>query len=79
MVFEKVKEIVIDSMGSRLKVCEDDINSATNFKRDLHTDSVDIANIITSIEDEFDIVIDDETLDNMNTIGDAVSYIEASV
>ena len=76
MVFETLKEIISDAMGMRLKIDVSDIKEDTEFLADLHADSVDIATIICRIEDEFNIEIDDEQLEGIETVGDVASRIE---
>lgn len=77
MVFDRVKDIIADAMGSRLRVDIEDIHEDTEFIADLHADSVDIATIICDIEEEFNIEIDDEQLEGIKTVGDVVERIEA--
>lgn len=76
MVLETLKEIIADAMGNRLKIEASDINESTEFIADLHADSVDIATIICDIEDEFNIEIEDEQLEGIETVGDVASRIE---
>ena len=76
MVFDKVTSIIADAMGSRLRLDKDSITPETEFISDLHADSVDIATIICDIEDEFDIEIEDEQLEGIQTVGDVVEKIE---
>ncbi len=77
MVFETVKEIIANSMGARLKVDKANITESTEFIADLHADSVDVATIICDIEDEFNIEIEEEQLEGIETVGDVVERIEA--
>lgn len=79
MVFEQVRDIVAGSMGRRLRIDAAQITMETRFKNDLHADSLDVANIITSLEEEFDLLIDDNEADKILTVGDAVDYIEKNV
>ncbi len=77
MDFEKIRDIVVDAMGSRLRIDADAITENTEFIADLHADSVDIATIICDIEDELNIEIDDEQLEGIKTLGDVMEKIEA--
>lgn len=77
MVFDRVKEIIADAMGARLHIGIEDITENTEFIADLHADSVDVATIICDLEDEFDIEIDDEQLEGVETVGDVVERIES--
>lgn len=76
MILDTLKEIIADAMGSRLKINLDDIKEDTEFIADLHADSVDIATIICDIEDEFNIEIEDEQLEGIETVGDVADRIE---
>ena len=76
MVLEKLTGIIADAMGARLKISASDINENTGFITDLHADSVDIATIICDIEDEFNIEIEDEQLEGIETVGDVADRIK---
>ncbi len=76
MVIETLRTIIADAMGQRLKMELSEINESTEFIADLHADSVDIATIICDIEDEFDIEIEDEQLEGVETVGDVAERIE---
>ena len=71
MVFEKVKEIIVDQLG----IEESEVALATDFENDLKADSLDVFQIISEIEDELDITID--TNQNLKTVEDLVKYIES--
>lgn len=71
MVFEKVKEIIVDQLG----IEENEVALATDFENDLKADSLDVFQIISEIEDELDITID--TDQNLRTVEDLVKYIES--
>jgi len=71
MEFEKLKEIIADV----LSVDPENITADSTFTDDLGADSLDIAQILISIEDEFDIDIPDEEMEHIKTVGDAVEAI----
>lgn len=73
MVFEKIKQIIIDQLG-----LDDDaeITMDTSLMRDLEADSLDAVEIIMGIEDEFDVEIPDEDAEAFKNIGDIVRYVE---
>ena len=74
-VASRVKEIIIDELGVEAeKVSED-----KSFVDDLGADSLDTVELIMAFEEEFEIDIADEDAERMNTVGDAISYIQASV
>jgi len=73
MVFEKVKAILVD----QLDVDEDAITMESSIIEDLGADSLDVVDMIMSLEEEFDVEIPDEEIENMKTVGDIVKFIEA--
>lgn len=72
MVLEKVKAILADQFD----VEEDTINEDTSLQDDLGADSLDVVDLLMSIEDEFEIEVPDEDVENIKTVGALVSYIE---
>ncbi|MGJ9458826.1 acyl carrier protein [Oceanobacillus sp. CF4.6] len=72
-VFDRVKAIIID----RLDVDESKIAMEASFKDDLEADSLDVVELVMELEDEFDMEIADEDAENINTVGDAVNYINS--
>ncbi|MBQ9742459.1 MAG: acyl carrier protein [Ruminococcus sp.] len=74
MVLEKVKAILADQFD----VEEDTLTTDTDLQDDLGADSLDVVDLLMSIEDEFEIEVPDEEIDNIRTLGELVSYIEAN-
>ncbi|HIZ20989.1 MAG TPA: acyl carrier protein [Firmicutes bacterium] len=72
MVFEKVKAI----LSNQFDVAEDTITLDTNIADDLGADSLDVVDMLMSLEDEFNVEIPDEEIENIRTVGEVVSYIE---
>lgn len=75
MVFEKVKAILAD----QLELDPADIKMESRLLEDLGADSLDVVDLVMSIEDEFSIEVTDEALEGMSTISDAVKFIEANI
>ncbi|AOT69986.1 acyl carrier protein [Geosporobacter ferrireducens] len=73
MVFEKIKQIIIDQLG-----LDDDVEITmdSSLMKDLEADSLDAVEIIMGIEDEFDVEIPDEDAEAFKNIGDIVRYVE---
>ena len=71
MVFEKVREILVD----QLDVDEDAVTMEASIQNDLGADSLDIVDLVMSLEEEFDCEIPDEEIENIKTVGDIVKYI----
>ena len=72
MEFEKIKEIIVDVLNAS----EEDITMDTTFVDDLGADSLDVFQIIMGIEETFDIEIDNEEVEKIVTVGDAVEQIK---
>jgi acyl carrier protein len=75
MVFDKVKAIIIE----QLDVDEDKVTATANIQADLGADSLDVVDLVMSLEEEFDVEIPDETVENIKTVGDLVKYIEDNI
>ena len=71
-IAEKVKEIIIEKLG----VDESEVTTEASFTNDLGADSLDTVELIMEFEKEFDISIPDEQAENIQTVGQAVSYLE---
>lgn len=72
MIFDKVKEIIVEQLG----VDADDVNMESSFIDDLGADSLDIVELIMALEEEFDLEIPDEEAEKFPTVGDVVEYIK---
>ena len=72
MVFEKIKEI----LAEQLDADADEMTMDTNIARDLGADSLDVVELLMSIEDEFGVEIPDEEIEKLRTVGDVVNYIQ---
>lgn len=72
MIFDKIKEIIVDQLG----VEEDAVTLDANIQDDLNADSLDIVDLIQNIEDAYDLSIPDEAAESIKTVGDIVSYVE---
>ncbi len=72
MIFEKLKDIIAE----QLSVDADEVTMDSNIQDDLGADSLDVVDLITTIEDEFDLSIPDEAVEEIKTVGDIANYIE---
>lgn len=71
-VAEKVKELIV----KQLDIKESEVVPEAKFIDDLGADSLDIVELIMALEDEYGIEIPDEDAEKMETVGDAIRYIE---
>ena len=72
MLFEKIKEILVEQLG----VDEEDVTMDASFIDDLGADSLDIVELIMAMEEEVDIEISEEDAENISTVGSAIEYIK---
>ncbi|WP_373895988.1 acyl carrier protein [Virgibacillus sp. CBA3643] len=72
-VFDRVKAIIVDN----LDVEDSKVTMEAFFKDDLEADSLDVVELVMEFEDEFDMEIADEEAEKINTVGDAVNYINS--
>jgi acyl carrier protein len=71
-VMEKVKKMIVEQLG----VNESEVIPEAKFIEDLGADSIDIVELIMALEDEYGIEIPDEDAEKLETVGDAITYIE---
>jgi acyl carrier protein len=71
-----VKERVIDIVAEQLGVNKEQVTSETSFVNDLGADSLDVVELVMELEEEFDINIPDDAAEKIQTVGQAVEYIE---
>ena len=74
MIIDVVKKILVDQMG-----VESEITMETRLNEDLKFDSIDKAELITSLEDEFKVMVDYEEVLHVNSISEIVEEIKKYV
>lgn len=75
MEFKKLCTIIVDVLG----VEEDDITPDSTFVDDLGADSLDVAQIIMGIEEEFDVTVDTDVASKVTTVGQALELIKNAI
>jgi len=75
MDLDKIKSIIAEQMS----VAEDKVTLETSFTDDLGADSLDIFQIISELEEEFNIEFSNEDAEKIKTVGDAVDYIKERI
>ena len=75
-MMDQIKEIVAKTLG----VDKDSLTAETSFKDDLGADSLDLVDMLMSLEDEFNIgEVPDEMVEKIRTVGQLVTYIEENI
>ena len=72
MIFEKIKKIISSKTG----INKDTITLESAITDDLSLDSIEIFEILSEIEDEFSIEVEEDAYDSIKTVQDLVSYVE---
>lgn len=72
-MIEKIKEILYKNTG----LIDIEITEETNLKNDLGLNSLDFADLVCIVEDEFDIEIPNRAIKGFKTVGDVIRFIEA--
>lgn len=68
MVFERIREIICD----QLDLEEDKVTMDSDIMEDFEADSLDVVDLVMSIEDEFGLEVPDDQIENFRTVGDVV-------
>lgn len=71
---ERVKKIIVDKLG----VDESEVTNESSFVNDLGADSLDVVELIMEFEKEFDTSIPDDQAEKIQTVGQAIEYLEAN-
>ena len=72
MVFERIREIICD----QLDLEEDKVTMDSDIMEDFEADSLDVVDLVMSIEDEFGLEVPDDQIENFRTVGDVDRYNE---
>lgn len=72
IMLEKMKEIIAE----QLSVEADTITEETSFKEDLGADSLDLFELVMSLEEEYNVEIPSEDLENITTVGAVIAYLK---
>lgn len=71
-VHDKITEIIVEQLG----VKAEEVTAEASFVDDLGADSLDTVELVMALEEEFGIEIPDEDAEKIQTVGDAIKYIE---
>ncbi len=75
MIFDEVKEILVD----QLEIKGEDIEMDSSLIDDLGADSLDVIDIVMTIEDQYSVEVPDEAVKLIKTVEDIVSFIESNI
>ena len=75
MVFERIRQILMD----QLDLDEGKITMESDIVDDLEADSLDVVDLVMTIEDEYGLEVPDDQIENFRTVGDVVKYIEDNI
>jgi len=73
---EEIEERVIEIVSDQMGVDKSEITRETSFVNDLNADSLDTVELVMEFEDEFDLNIPDEDAEKIQTVGEAIKYVE---
>jgi acyl carrier protein len=74
-IAEKVKKIIVDKLG----VDESEVTNEASFTNDLGADSLDTVELIMELEKEFDVSIPDDQAEKIQTVGQAIAFVEENI
>ena len=72
MIFEKLREVLAD----QLEIDEEKITMDTHIVNDLGADSLDVVELLMSLEDEYDVTITDDAVRELYTVREVVEFVE---
>ena len=72
-MLEKIKSLLAEELG----VNADEITAETSFREDLGADSLDLFELVTNLEEEYNIEIPAEQLEEMTTVGKVIDYLKS--
>jgi acyl carrier protein len=75
MISEKVMKLIIEQFN----IEEDSVDLDTSFRDDLNADSLDLVELVMGLEDEFGLEVEDEDVEAIKTVGDAIEYIKEAL
>ncbi len=73
-----MRERILEIIAEQLNRPVEELDPSMDFVEDLNMDSIELVETIMSVEDEFDIEIEEEKLESVHTIGDVLDLLEAS-
>ena len=74
-----IESRLMDMLSERFKIDKSQMSASSRFQEDLGADSIDIMELLMSLEEEFGINIPDDEAEKLKSVGDVMKYIESKV
>ena len=71
-----MKDRILQIIAEQFNIDKDDLTEDMNFQDDLNADSIELVELVMSIEEEFETEVSEEDLEKLKTIGDVIEYVE---
>ena len=71
-----MKERILEIIAGQFNLDVDELDENMNFQDDLNDDSIELVELVMTIEEEFDTEVSEEDLEKLKTIGDVIDYVE---
>ncbi|MCI5643648.1 acyl carrier protein [Peptoniphilus sp. SGI.035] len=71
-----MKERILEIIAEQFNIDVNELNEDMNFQDDLNADSIELVELVMTIEEEFEIEVSEEDLEKLKTIGDVIDYVE---
>lgn len=72
-MLDKLKCIIKEQLGKNVS----DITASTRLLEDLKADSIDLMQMVMTVEIEFDVIFEDDDIKKLQTVGDVISFLES--
>lgn len=71
-----MKDRILQIIAEQFNIDEDELTEDMNFQDDLNADSIELVELVMTIEEEFETEVSEEDLERLKTIGDVIEYVE---
>lgn len=71
-----MKERILQIIAEQFNIDKDELTEDMNFQDDLNADSIELVELVMTIEEEFETEVSEEDLEKLKTIGDVIEYVE---
>ena len=71
-----MKDRILQIIAEQFNIDKDDLTEDMNFQDDLNADSIELVELVMTIEEEFDTEVSEDDLDKLKTVGDVIDYVE---